>query len=127
MSDIGLAPVLTASVRRFHRAAARPSSSATRAGVSTRLTGVLDGSNRSRVEATVARWCQVAPVVRYASQAHLDLTEVTRLEPDGLDILNAAFARLNAAGWRFRVTPPEDLEPRLAFNNAAIRRELHWA
>jgi anti-anti-sigma regulatory factor len=120
MSDTGLAPVLTAP-KRLPRMSTAP-----RPGVTARLTGVLDGRDRGRVEQTVARWCQVAPMVRHAGQAHLDLTEVTQLEPAGLDMLNAAYARLNAAGWRFRVTPPIDLEPRLAFNGAAIRRELLW-
>jgi anti-anti-sigma regulatory factor len=127
MSETGYAPVLTSPVRLLDRSSTRRSSAVAQAGVSTRLNGVLDGSNRSRIEATVARWCQVAPMVRYAGQAHLDLAEVTQLEPAGVDLLNAAFARLNAAGWQFRVTPPEDLEARLAFNDAAIRRELHWA
>jgi anti-anti-sigma regulatory factor len=128
MSETGYAPVLTPPLRLVERAsAARYSSEVARTGVSTRLNGVLDGRDRARLEATVARWCQVAPMVRYAGQAHLDLAEVTRLEPAGVDLLNAAYARLNAAGWQFRVTPPEALEAHLAFNDAAIRRDLHWA
>jgi hypothetical protein len=121
MSD--LASVLTAPKRLPRMSSAR---STGQPGVTARLSGVLDGRDRGHVERTVARWCQVAPMVRHAGQAHLDLTEVTQLEPAGLDMLNAAYTRLSAAGWRFRVTPPMDLEPRLAFNGAAIRRELLW-
>jgi hypothetical protein len=125
MSDPGFAPVLTAP-KRMPRISTRLPSPAPQARVTARLSGVLDGRDRDRIEQTVARWCQVAPMVRDAGQAHLDLTDVTQLEPAGLDMLNAAYTRLNAAGWRFRVTPPINLEPRLAFNGAAIRGELLW-
>ena len=126
MSDSGHSTVLTAPKPRTDRSSARWAA-APENSVSTRLSGVLDGRNRARVDATVAAWCQVAPLVRHSSLAHLDLSEVTALEPDGLDVLNTAYARLNAAGWRFRVTPPVELEPRLAFTGAAIRRALAWA
>ena len=119
MSTPGLAPVLTAPKPPARSTTHQPR-------VTARLSGVLDGRDHVRIERTVARWCQVAPMVRHTGQAHLDLTDVTQLEPAGLDMLNAAYTRLNAAGWRFRVTPPIDLEPRLAFNGAAIRRELLW-
>lgn len=58
--------------------------------------------------------------------AHLDLTEVTRFDPATIEELNATYTRLTAEGWRFRVTPPAQLEPRLAFHRAAIGGQLLW-
>jgi len=130
MSNAVLTPVRTAAKLRLQDGGSTTAAGAVPSpqdGVSTRLRGVLDGRNRARVEATIADWCEVAPETPYARPAHLDLTEVTQLKPGGLDVLNNAYLSLSAAGWRFRVTPPEQLEARLAFNTAAIRRDLLWA
>jgi hypothetical protein len=66
-------------------------------------------------------------VVAFAAVAHVDLAEVTHLDPAGIDLLNEAYARLTAAGWLFRVTPPADPGARLAFLFAATGGRLRWA
>jgi ABC-type transporter Mla MlaB component len=76
--------------------------------------------------AVIARWSNVTPVLALASVAHVDLTEVTYLDLAGVDLLNELHARLTGSGWLVRVTPPADVETRLAFHAAVIQGELRW-
>jgi hypothetical protein len=98
-----------------------------RPGVSIRLKGCPDDSCRRRLRTVVGRCCKVSPVVASASVAHVDMAEVTRLEPAVIDLLNETYAKLTAAGWLFRITPPADTAARLTFLSAATDGRLRWA
>src|SRR4051812_17512672 len=107
-------------------AAARPAS-AGEPDVWIRLDGSLDHLSRRRLHPAIAEWIALYPAAPFASVAHLDLTGVTHLAAAGLDLLNELHARMSAAGWLVRITPPSDVDSRVAFHRAAIRRQLRWA
>jgi len=90
------------------------------------LDGVLDSAARSRVTSALFRWGNLTPVIALATVAHVDMTEVIRLEPAGVDLLNDLHVRLTAAGWLVRVTPPADIDARRSFHAAVIQGALRW-
>jgi hypothetical protein len=125
MSDLALSSVLErpAPTRRRYRdrlpGAPRPD-------VSIALNGVLDHASRSRVTGALSRWSNLAPVVAFSSVAHVDMTDVTQLDPAGVDLLNDLHVRLTGAGWLVRVTPPANIDARRSFHAAVIQGALRW-
>jgi|GEM_PF-5164567 len=98
-----------------------------RLGVSLSLTGTLNHNSRRQVRTAVEQWCEVSQVVPFAAIAHVDISEVTHLDPTGIDLLNESYTALTNTGWRFRVTPPADANTRLAFLEAVVDGRLRWA
>lgn len=128
MADQALSAVVDAPVRASAQLRyGERSAGAPRPSVSISLTGSLDHKSRRRLATAVTRCRDVNPVVPFTSVAHVDLTDVTNLEPAGLDLVNELHAMLSAAGWLVRVTPPDDVETRVVFHRTAIRGELRWA
>jgi ABC-type transporter Mla MlaB component len=94
---------------------------------SIRLAGVFDRASGDVLQAAAQRWRTACPLVPFAATAHVDMSDVTQLDPAGFGLLNEVYRQAHDSGWAFRVTPPADLDARLGFLRAVVDRNLEWA
>ena len=91
-----------------------------------RLAGAVPPADRADFGRDVSALCQRS-VRRHPAIVHLDLSGVTALSTATIHTLDRGFERLQAAGWRVTVTPPDAATSRADFLAAAVRHEFGWA
>ena len=90
------------------------------------LAGAVPAADRADFGHDLSALCRRS-VRRHPAVVHLDLSRVTALSTATIHTLDRGFERLQAAGWRVTVTPPDAATPRADFLAAAIRRDFGWA